>query len=442
MNPRSRHAAPTGRRGHRPVRPPRPGRIRPIRWALWLAGAGVAAMGAAVAFQGISQLNTSMSSANVPLLGSSVSNPGQLARDTSEFGHMPVVRVYYPGLPSSNAWTGGLAEANRSAVVVSFKALPNTILSGADDAALSHFFDTAPTGRPIYYSYFHEPEDNIARGEFTLAAYKAAWTHVVALAARAHNPDLHSTLILMAFDLRPFSHRDWKSYLPAGGIISTIGWDAYPDLGRKAEPPSEFMAPAVAAAKSAGLPFGFAEFGMSTPVDRASWLSEVGSYLMKSGALFGTLFDSAVVRPSMQVNDQGSISTWRQFVQASAAANGASGGQAPAPSAPSPAASRSSGSPAITGLALSPSRLAVTAKVRTNITFRLSRAATITICVLTREGTVLRMLAKPGASAGLVRISYLGRGLPPRAGIYKILVVASNAAGSSVAEQTLTVTRS
>lgn len=61
---------------------------------------------------------------------------------------MAIVRVYYPGLPSPNAWTTGLAAANKSAVIVSFNAQPTTILSGQDDAALSHFFDTAPAGNP------------------------------------------------------------------------------------------------------------------------------------------------------------------------------------------------------------------------------------------------------------------------------------------------------
>ena len=141
---------------------------------------------------------------------------------------MPIVRVYYPGLPNPDAWSTGLAAANHSAVIVSFKALPTDILSGADDSALKHFFDTAPTGHPIYYTYYHEPEDNIERGEFKLADYKAAWAHVAAIANAAHNPDLHSTLILMSWDLEKASHRNWKDYLPGGGIISTLGWDAYP----------------------------------------------------------------------------------------------------------------------------------------------------------------------------------------------------------------------
>jgi hypothetical protein len=102
---------------------------------------------------------------------------------------MAITRVYYPGLPSSNAWTTGLPAKSKSAVIVSFKVLPKAILSGQDDAVLSHFFDTAPTGNPIYYSYWHEPEGNIADGEFTLADCKAAWAHVVSLARGASSPE-------------------------------------------------------------------------------------------------------------------------------------------------------------------------------------------------------------------------------------------------------------
>lgn len=454
--PRSRHAALTHRlnRHRPPARQARPPLTKPMRWLTFVAAGSLAVVGTVLALHG-GQQNEAQSSSGVPLLGSSVSNFAQLRHDTAEFGHMPVVRIYYPALPDANAWTSGLAATAGSAVVVSFKALPGTILSGRDDAALSHFFDSAPTGRPIYYSYFHEPEDNIAAGQFTLSAYKAAWAHVVAIADRAHNPDLHSTLILMAFDLRRYSHRDWKSYFPPGHIISTIGWDAYPDLGRVAEPPSQFMAPAVAAAKAAGLPFGFAEFGMSTANGRAAWLSEVGSYLMGSGALFGTLFNSPDVHPSMMVNDTGSISTWRRFVQASAAANrsGGGGGGDPSPSpsprpspppsphpSPSPSPHPSRGL-AVTGLTLNPSRLTVGSGVHPTITFQLNQTADITICVLSGTGTVVRDIAQPGAHAGRVTVTYLRQGLDGHAGTYKVLVVASNASGSAYAEQTLTLVR-
>jgi hypothetical protein len=263
-----------------------------------------------------------------PLIGSSASSTS-LAQETSQFGTLPIVRVFYPALPGANAWSTGLAGANNSAVIVSFNADPAAIISGSDNAALTQFFDTAPTGHAIYYSYFHEPEDNIAAGQFTAAAYRQAWAVIATLAAQARNPDLHSTLILMSYDLKAGSGRNWLNYLPAGHIISTLGWDAYPagSAGggtKELTPPAQFMGPAVAASKSAGLPFGFAEFGTSLVTGRASWLTSVGNYLMTSGALFGTLFNAPGPQPSMTLTDPASISAWNNIVAQSDHANGIS----------------------------------------------------------------------------------------------------------------------
>jgi hypothetical protein len=253
----------------------------------------------------------------VPLLGTTVASKAQLAQNTAEFGHLPVVHTYYTGLPPANAWTTGLAgaAASQSVLIVSFNASPSSILSGSDDAVLSHFFDTAPRSYPIYYSYIHEPEHEVQHDGLNVADYKAAWAHVVALADAADNPELHSILILEAYDLIPASHRDWLDYLPGGGIISALGWDAYP--GHQLEPPAQFMAAAVAASESVHMPFGFTEFGWPSVTGRAAWLSEVGNYLMSTGAMFGILFDSAEVQPSYLVSDSASIAVWRSFVQAS-----------------------------------------------------------------------------------------------------------------------------
>jgi chitodextrinase len=229
---------------------------------------------------------------NSTLLGASVSSQANLMAKTAQFGPLPIVRVYFPGLPPTNAWSSGLAGANASAVVVSFKALPTNIISGKDNGALGNFFDTAPTGHPIYYVYFHEPEDNIAHGQFTLADYLKAWTDVVRLADAAHNSDLHSTLVLMGFDVLPHSGRNWRSYFPPGNIISTISWDAYPPNGVGTPPPATFMGADVTAAKEAGLPFGFSEFATTAVSGRPAWLTAVGAYISDSGAIYGTLYDA------------------------------------------------------------------------------------------------------------------------------------------------------
>lgn len=129
------------------------------------------------------------------------------------------------------------------------------------------------------------------------------------LARAADHPDLHSTLILGGYDFSPSAHRNWKDYLPGGGIISTLGWDAYPPGSAKnqnpiAAPPATFMDQEIAAAKSVGLPYGFAEFGLSTPAGRPAWLTKVGNYLMTSGALFATYWNGNVQYPTRQADGQ------------------------------------------------------------------------------------------------------------------------------------------
>ncbi|MDQ2873992.1 MAG: hypothetical protein M3Y33_03910 [Actinomycetota bacterium] len=384
----------------------------------------------------------------VPLLGSSVYTSSDLAADTQAFGRMPIVRVYYPGLPPANAWTSGLAGANQSAVIVSFKALPQTILSGADDAALKQFFDSAPTGHPIYWTFYHEPEDNIEAGQFTLADYKAAWAHIAQLADAASNPDLTPTLILMEWDLIPASHRNWKDYLPGGNIIRVLGWDAYPvgsatGVNPQMTPPAGFMAPAIAASKSVGLPYGFAEFALDLTTNRGPWLDAVGKYLMTSGALFGAYFNGTAQYPAERLTDSDSASLWHGFVQESAA-----GLHAPAPpaqptSSPSPTASPVSATGGISGLTVGPATLTPNGTDHVAIGFNLSQPADVTICILNANSAVVQQISKPGRAAGKVTVVYYGfdgTGHHIPAGAYTVLVVASNSQGSSTAEGSLTIT--
>lgn len=240
---------------------------------------------------------------------------------TAQFGQLPVIRIYYTGMPDPKAWTTGVPAHSQSAVVVSFRSPPATVLSGADDAAFSHFFRTAPVGRPVYYSYYHEPEPLIEQGAFTLAQYKAAWTHIASIAAQAHNSRLVPTLILMSWDLDPASGVNWRSYLPRGHVIRNLSWDAYPagtvhNHNPQPTPPGQFMGAAEAASRSVGLPFGFAEFALGTHNGRPQWLTEVASYLRRTGATFGLLFNSRGF-PWMLLNDSASIAAWRAAVAAS-----------------------------------------------------------------------------------------------------------------------------
>jgi hypothetical protein len=87
---------------------------------------------------------------------------------------MPIIRTSYSGLPAANAWTTGPDAINKSAVIVSFAAAPSAVLAGADDSALSRFFDSAPSGHRIYYAYYSEPEAYVSGHRFTVSQYRRA----------------------------------------------------------------------------------------------------------------------------------------------------------------------------------------------------------------------------------------------------------------------------
>lgn len=262
----------------------------------------------------------STTAGSTPLLGVTVTDSRDLSQDEAQFGYVPIVHVYYTGLPPANAWRG-LAGQAHSAVIACFSAKPSAILSGADDAALLRFFNGAPRNHRVYYTYIHEPEHAVNHNGLNVSQYRQAWLHVAALAARVRNPELVPTLILEEYDLRPSTrdpaNHNWKQYLTP--VIKVIAWDTYPAGTGKPMPPSFLMAPAVAATKAVHLKYGFAEFGLPTTVGRATWLNEIGSYLMSSGSLFGTYFDSSKFS-QYRLTDGASITAWRHWVRASAAA--------------------------------------------------------------------------------------------------------------------------
>jgi hypothetical protein len=397
-------------------------------------------------------------------LGVNASGPSQLTSATAEFGHMPVIRIYYAAVPSPQEWTTGVAGMNHSAVVLSFNPGPSAILSGANDAALAHFFDAAPTGHPVYYSYWAEPESSIKKGQFSLAQFKAAFTHIVAIANAAHNPDLHATLILQGQDARPGDEYNFRDYLPAGGVISAIGWDAYPDgtvenQDPQPTPPGQFMGQDIAASRSVGLPYGFAEFALGTQNDRPQWLTEVANYLQNSGALFGTLFNASGF-PWMMLHDSASIQSWRSAVSRSAIGSTVplTVPSTPTPT-PTPTPTRSTPTPvpthsalpgppqagsklALRGLTITPPMLAVAGANHVRIRFSLSQAADVAICVLNSQGRLVRELDRSGLPAGWAAARYYGYGQhhrPLPAGCYQAMVVASNATGSASAQTGLAV---
>jgi endoglucanase len=188
-------------------------------------------------------------------------------------------------------------------------------------------------------------------------------------------------------------------------------------------------------------------------------MTEVGNYLMSSGALFASVFNGSPEYPTLQLTDQASQNVWKGFVAESSRAQSNPGPSpsSPAPSSPAPSSPAPSSpvrtptpvgsAPAadaswLTGLNLSPAQFAGSGSNHTTIGFRIGQAADVTVLVLAADGTVVRQIAKPTRAAGQVSVPYYGYtdgGTRLPAGAYRVLVVASNASGSASAEATLTI---
>jgi hypothetical protein len=238
-----------------------------------------------------------------------------LNRSIAAYGQPEAVRVFYPGLPA--AWPGR-AGASGGPVNVSFKATPRDVLSGALDARMAQWFASAPRDREVWWTYFHEPEDDIKRGSYTAADYRAAWRRLAELADKSGNPRLHATLVLMCWTMWPESGRNWKDYYPGAGVLDMLGWDCYNTSAPKGSylDPARIMGPAVQASASVGLPWSVAELGSLLVAGddgrgRAAWLKAAASYAEKNGARYVTYFD-APVAGEYRLLDAPSRQAWRE----------------------------------------------------------------------------------------------------------------------------------
>ncbi len=249
-----------------------------------------------------------------------------LSRQTAAYGALEAVRTFHSGLPA--AWPGP-AGLFGGPVAVSFKARPLDVTAGVHDAFFRSWFAAAPRDRTVWWTFFHEPEDDIEDGAFTAAQYRAAVRHLDRLADAAGNPRLRTTTIWMCWTLRAPT-RDWRDYYPGADVVDVLGFDCYNRGAQKRTPvytaPSEMLGGIVSVARTAGKPFGIAELGSQriasdpTGSGRAAWLTASATYLRASQAQFVTYFDAyggSVANPEYRLLDAPSKAAWRWAVSGS-----------------------------------------------------------------------------------------------------------------------------
>jgi hypothetical protein len=244
-----------------------------------------------------------------------------LSRSDRTFGTLKMARVFFPGLPP--AWDNSRADVADRTVVVSFKASPQEVNAGKYDSRLAAWFRSIPRDHNVYWSYFHEPEDDVERGAFTAAAYRSAWRRIAGLANKADNPKLINTVILMCWTLDPKSKRDFDAFYPGGDLVETLGWDCY-NWGAKWKryaPPQEIYGQMVSKSRALGKPFGVAETGSDlVPGDsgtgRAAWIRDMASYLNGQRPEFVSYYNQVVSQGDFRLQDTPSIQAWRSFCTA------------------------------------------------------------------------------------------------------------------------------
>jgi hypothetical protein len=232
------------------------------------------------------------------------------------YGRLDVVRVFYQGMPSG--WPGRAGAVDRP-VVVSFKAMPQEVLTGALDDELRQWFATAPRGRDIWWSYWHEPEDNVAAGDFTAQQWREAYRRIAGLAQEAQNPMLHSTAILMCWTASPKSGRSVSDFFPGRDVVDTLGWDCYNLADDSYNGPAMMFDRIIQISRDYGVDFGIAELGSKIRGTddgtlRAVWLRQVAEYLAQEGAQFVTYFDNLMPGGEFRLLDQPSQLAWRDAV--------------------------------------------------------------------------------------------------------------------------------
>ncbi|HEU0102880.1 MAG TPA: hypothetical protein VFR07_11235 [Mycobacteriales bacterium] len=243
-----------------------------------------------------------------------------MTRAEQDYGRLAVIRLFDANAP--DPWKTIRGKVTNHPVIASWKIPPGEVLSGAHDQKLRTWFQNAPRTRPTWFSYIHEPEDDVERGSFAADEYRAAFARISALADEAGNPRLKATLILQCYTVNPRSGRDWLQFYAGDAAVDVIGWDCYNHKTNTPigyGKPSDLFGKAIEASRSVQKPWGVAEVGsLVQPGDdgtgRGAWLTAVARYLFNQNAQFVSYFDTNGAGTDYRLLDAPSKRAWRAVV--------------------------------------------------------------------------------------------------------------------------------
>jgi len=209
-------------------------------------------------------------------------------RIKAAFEKHEIFRYYCSGAPEWPSWLPKDAVTH-----ISFKYNAKDILTGTHDDELSQFFSGLGSTAKIYWTYFHEPEDDIRDGAFTAAEYRAAFDHIIILQKKLNKPNLVPTLCLMSYSLTPESGRNWRDYLPAK--VELLSWDGYYRDDMNLDVSKVFSAVRAIAIET-GKPWAVAETGVNK-MKRSGQINEAIPVETRKSLLTALAKDLATQKP-------------------------------------------------------------------------------------------------------------------------------------------------
>lgn len=167
-----------------------------------------------------------------PLIGISAPNESAFNTIDQQIGYVVTRRTYNTTLPAS--WAASNAASDVAAGRISYWSWkPNLQSFPTDNAAktaFSNFLDTIPAGHPCVIAAWHEPEDDISRGDFTLLEWGALQNAFAAIVKSKARPELRTGMCFMGpwtFDTRSGRTAwDWEGCMD-WNLIDVVGIDPY-----------------------------------------------------------------------------------------------------------------------------------------------------------------------------------------------------------------------
>lgn len=225
-----------------------------------------------------------------PIIGAATQSDTQLSFSNleSQVGSL-LMRRSYTGpdiFPATYAASTAGIDAGVRESMWSFKPVPSEFAAGDHDAWFDSFLDSVPNGQKVIFMMWHEPEDQIRDGDFSLADWKAANNRMGQLVHAKGRPELRTAICLLgAWTFDPTSPYHTTEYWDTGFNmnIDYVGFDPYVSNGNFTllENDPNFMTAMAWANVTHGKQVILPEFGASDdpggdPTKKADWIT--GTY--------------------------------------------------------------------------------------------------------------------------------------------------------------------